>query len=101
MTPCLERFLQPDPSEQEGLFSYSYAGDNPSDLGDPSGLLATPPQYGCLATINGNLECNVAVGSAQWNYEVSHGAKVIGGLIGALQDPAPGECGGGAVCAVS
>jgi hypothetical protein len=61
---------QPDPSEQEGLFSYLYAGDNPSDLGDPSGLLAAPPQTGCLLTSNGNLEINVAVDSDQWNVEV-------------------------------
>ena len=60
--PALERFLQPDPSEQEGLFSYVYAGDSPSDLGDASGLLAAP-QTGCLETANGNFECNVQVGS--------------------------------------
>ena len=27
--PALGRFLQPDPSELEGLFSYVYANDNP------------------------------------------------------------------------
>ena len=78
--PVLERFLQPDPSELEGLFNYIYTGDNPSDLGDASGLLPAPPEYGCL--LPGSppytpYECDVAVGSAQWNFEVSHGGHVI------------------------
>jgi RHS repeat-associated protein len=100
--PVLARFLQPDPSELEGLFSYIYAGDNPSDLGDASGLIATPPQFGCLLTINGNLECNVAVGSAQWNLELAHGAKVISGQVGARGSMAtPSGCGSTTVCAIS
>ncbi|HVC82030.1 MAG TPA: RHS repeat-associated core domain-containing protein [Chloroflexota bacterium] len=48
--PTLERFLQPDPSEQEGLFNYIYAEDNPSDLGDPSGLFPIPLKSGSLVT---------------------------------------------------
>ena len=36
--PALGRFLQPDPSEQEGTRSYAYAGDDPLDATDPSGL---------------------------------------------------------------
>ena len=36
--PSLKRFLQPDPSEQEGTRSYVYAGDDPLDAADPSGL---------------------------------------------------------------
>ena len=35
--PSLKRFLQPDPSEQEGTMSYVYAGDDPLDATDPSG----------------------------------------------------------------
>ena len=35
--PALERFLQPDPSQQEGTRSYVYAGDDPLDATDPSG----------------------------------------------------------------
>ena len=34
----LERFLQPDPSEIEGVQSYTYAGNDPVDAIDPSGL---------------------------------------------------------------
>ena len=37
-SPGLGRFLQPDPSEQEGARGYVYAGDDPFDATDPSGL---------------------------------------------------------------
>ena len=36
--PALKRYLQPDPSSQEGIRSYVYAQDNPVDRVDPSGL---------------------------------------------------------------
>jgi len=36
--PEIERFLQPDPSEQDGVRTYAYVGDNPIDATDPSGL---------------------------------------------------------------
>jgi len=36
--PVLKRFLQPDPSGQDGQFSYAYAGDDPVDASDPTGL---------------------------------------------------------------
>jgi len=36
--PLLKRFLQPDPSGQDGQFSYAYAGDDPVDMSDPTGL---------------------------------------------------------------
>ena len=35
---------QPDPSEQEGVRSYVYAGDDPVDRSDPSGLDACAPE---------------------------------------------------------
>jgi RHS repeat-associated protein len=38
--PVLKRFLQPDPSGQDGQFSYPYAGDDPVDASDPTGLAA-------------------------------------------------------------
>ncbi len=40
--PALERFLQPDPSSQDGVRSYTYAHDDPVDLADPSGLEGMP-----------------------------------------------------------
>jgi len=36
--PEIERFLQPDPSEQDGVRTYAYAGNDPIDAADPSGL---------------------------------------------------------------
>ena len=46
--PALKRFLQPDPSEMDGLFSYVYVGDDPVDGSDPSGFSAaaaeSPPE---------------------------------------------------------
>ena len=92
--PALERFLEPDPSEIEGLFNYIYAGDNPADRIDPSGLstaasrsraVPLPPQVGNLLTAHGNIESNVQVGSAQWNNEIGGGgAKPFGALQGSL-----------------
>jgi RHS repeat-associated protein len=39
--PALKRFLQPDPSQIEGLRSYVYVGDDPVDATDPSGLIGS------------------------------------------------------------
>jgi len=36
--PVLGRFLQPDPSQQEGIFTYVYSGDDPVDYNDKSGM---------------------------------------------------------------
>jgi uncharacterized protein RhaS with RHS repeats len=40
--PAFTRFLQPDPSSQDGVRSYTYAHDDPVDLADPSGLEGMP-----------------------------------------------------------
>jgi len=37
------RWLQPDPSQQDGTRTYVYADDNPIDEMDPSGLASVPP----------------------------------------------------------
>jgi len=36
------RFLQPDPSDQDGVHTYAYVGDDPVDAADPSGLKDFP-----------------------------------------------------------
>jgi len=36
--PEIERFLAPDPSEQDGVRTYAYVNDDPIDLTDPTGL---------------------------------------------------------------
>ncbi len=38
--PRLERFLQPDPSSQDGVRSYAYCHDAPIDCSDPTGLMS-------------------------------------------------------------
>ena len=38
--PNIGRFIQPDPSEQEGTRTYVYCGDAPLDCSDPSSLLS-------------------------------------------------------------
>ncbi len=46
--PETARFLQPDPSEQDGVQTYAYVGDDPVNATDPSGLSAgfkTPPSW--------------------------------------------------------
>ena len=109
--PALERFLQPDPSEIEGLFNYIYAGDNPADRIDPSGLstaasrsraVPLPPQVGNLLTAHGNIESNVQVGSTQWYGEISGGgAQPHGGMQGDLGSSAvPSMCVDGQMCQV-
>ena len=75
--PALGRFLQPDPSEQEGLFSYAYANDNPVDQADPSGLAAAPPpQFGCIVTGDGHFDCDEAVGSPPWNSDLGEAGNI-------------------------
>ena len=57
--PALERFLQPDPSQSEGIFTYVYAGDDPVDYGDTSGMMLTSrvgscPDGVCSGGVNPN-----------------------------------------------
>jgi len=37
-SPSIKRWLQPDPSQQDGVRTYVYAGDDPVDFIDPTGL---------------------------------------------------------------
>ncbi len=54
--PQLERFLQPDPSGEDGARSYAYAGDDPLDLTDPSGFgLCEAPLLGGVACATGTV----------------------------------------------
>jgi RHS repeat-associated protein len=41
------RFLQPDPSDLDGVRTYAYVGDGPIDYDDPSGLDFWPDTFGC------------------------------------------------------
>ncbi len=52
--PEIERFLAPDPSEQDGVRTYAYVGDDPMDGADPSGLvdLCNVPIVGLMCARN-------------------------------------------------
>ena len=86
--PPTHRFLQPDPSEIEGLFSYTYAGDDPVDYTDPSGLNAIlilntiDPRTG-KAAVDGD---DGAAGSPAVVEDLSGGEGHIGTFTGALPD---------------
>ena len=41
-SPSIKRWLQPDPSMQDGVRTYVYVGDDPVDATDPGGLSANP-----------------------------------------------------------
>src|SRR5579885_217995 len=41
-SPSLKRWLQPDPSQIDGVRTYVYVGDDPVDTTDPSGLYINP-----------------------------------------------------------
>jgi len=41
------RFLQPDPSDLDGVRTYAYVGDDPIDYDDPSGLDFWSDTFGC------------------------------------------------------
>jgi len=47
--PEVARWVQPDPSEQDGVRTYVYVGDDPIDLVDPTGTIAINP---CLGAKN-------------------------------------------------
>jgi len=50
--PDLKRFVQPDPSSQDGVRSYVYCHDAPLDCSDPSGLISADATPGGAGTCN-------------------------------------------------
>ncbi len=53
--PEIERFLAPDPSEQDGVCTYRYVADDPIDLTDPSGQCKVDVRFRPLRSIAGIL----------------------------------------------
>ncbi len=51
--PPLGRWLQPDPSQQDGVRTYVYVGDDPVDATDPSGLSGNSSDDACNVWIIG------------------------------------------------
>ena len=74
--PSLKRFLQPDPTEQEGTRSYVYRGDDPLDCDDPTGLLSWQ-QIGIGIGVGLFVAAAIAI-------DVVSGGVAIGPEIGAL-----------------
>ena len=81
--PNIGRFIQPDPSEQEGTRSYVYCGDAPLDCSDPSCLLSLE-DVGSWAH---NTPYNAAQGAAGGLDFLSFGAYAhVAGAFGARVD---------------
>ncbi len=47
-SPSVKRWLQPDPSQLDGVRTYVYVGDDPTDRSDPSGLFGCAGQHGLV-----------------------------------------------------
>jgi len=92
--PETERFLQPDPSEQDGVHTYVYVSDAPNDAIDPTGLAvdySTPPSWTASCTnrgrtpivpckLGGNEPLNVII-SAQSTVPVEKNYDVLGSIF--------------------
>ncbi len=100
--PEIERFLAPDPSEQDGVRTYAYVGDDPIDAIDPSGLchimLHFQPAFNIpftsqpfpigkhtYITLNNNNDTNT-----YWLFEgTKHNGHILGGASGGPVSPYP------------
>ena len=106
--PVLERFLQPDRSQQEGIFTYVYSGDDPVDYNDKSGMdpisdqvaaaCADDPTSGaCMAAIAAQraaywastvFAAPASTGSSTGLADTSASVGQAGGGVGGAQPPA-------------
>ncbi len=80
--PVLERFLQPDPSQQEGIFTYAYAGDDPVDYQDNTGMMA------CRANMVDGV-CPTSFSTVPVREVASTTAAAITTAIASIDAPAP------------
>jgi len=90
--PVLERFLQPDPSQQEGIFTYVYSGDDPVDYNDKSGMDPAPsgvdPTQAACGEDPTSGACMAAFAAFQdWNYAAQNAESHI---TDAVQQPSGG-----------
>jgi len=80
--PVLERFLQPDPSSQDGVRSYVYAHDDPVDLVDPSGQAGVePPEPPVVPTLGGGPARGAALSTEPMGAGIGATAGETGGGI--------------------
>ncbi len=100
--PEIERFLAPDPSEQDGVRTYAYVNNDPIDATDPSGLChimlhfqpafnwpftSQPFLFGkhTYITLNNNNDAN-----NYWLFEgTKHNGHILGGPDGQPASPNP------------
>jgi len=76
-------FLQPDPSDQDGVHTYAYAGDDPVDYYDPSGLAKVvvrfqPVSGGILSNVS-HAYILVTDGNRGVKFEATPNKKLPGG----------------------
>ena len=88
--PALRRFLQPDPSSQDGVRSYAYCHDDPADCADPSGLSEDDGEGdgaggGVAGSAGGTLP-----GVAQTYFRGAGGQQVRGRNVVGVQEALPG-----------
>ena len=106
--PVLERFLQPDRSQQEGIFTYVYSGDDPVDYNDKSGMDPAsdavqsacsddPTSGACMAAIAAQraaywastvFAAPASTGSSTGLADTSASVGQAGGGVGGAQPPA-------------
>ena len=94
--PSLKRFLQPDPSEQEGTMSYVYAGDDPLDCADPTGLLSWQ-QIGIGIGVGLFVAASIVVGIASGGVSIAPELGALGGFAEGATDLAAASVGGGMI----
>ncbi len=70
--PLLGRWLAPDPSQQDGVRTYVYVGDDPVDENDPTGLAA------------GDAGCPIPVPDTDVICDLGRAAAAAGGILGGI-----------------
>jgi len=88
--PMLGRFLQQDPLGVDALSQYAYAGSDPCNNSDPSGLLTCYRHVGPQDTIR---ESDILSGESNKEAHdagTSGGAGIVGGLLGSPAGAAAG-----------
>src|SRR5579883_619868 len=60
-SPSVKRWLQPDPSQIDGVRTYVYVGDDPIDFKDPSGFAGGTPTPSPTATCHSGQSTSAAI----------------------------------------
>jgi len=88
------RYLQPDPSDLDGVRTYAYAGDDPVDIADPAGLdglsdfvnaVKAGPQCPRGTHLSGGVLCLDNVPNTAYAHAITH--FLVGNTVETLEDP--------------